>query len=98
SLMLVFLLSMGEFSVPNFLRFQVLPVLSFTEFTASYNFGSATAAAAPLAALAFAGVLLETAFFKGRVFTYRGALGALRMPLGTWKPPLMVAVVAFCLL
>src|SRR5262245_14826331 len=32
SLVLVFLLSMGEFSVPNFLRYPVLPVLSFTEF------------------------------------------------------------------
>ncbi len=38
SLVLVFLLAMGELSVPSFLRYPVLPVLSFTQFTASYNF------------------------------------------------------------
>src|SRR2546428_6107855 len=53
SLVLVFLLAMGELSVPSFLRYPVLPVLSFTQFTASYNFGAATAAACPLAAILF---------------------------------------------
>src|SRR5207249_7278675 len=39
SLVLVFLLAMGELSVPSFLRYPVLLVLSFTQFAASYNFG-----------------------------------------------------------
>src|SRR5947207_10056525 len=55
SLVLVFLLAMAELSVPSFLRYPVLPVLSFTQFTASYDFGAATAAAVPLAAIAFVG-------------------------------------------
>src|SRR6266581_1355879 len=71
SLVLVFLLAIGELSVPSFLRYPVLPVLSFTQFAASYNFGAATAAAVPLAALAFLGVLVEAALLQNRVFTFR---------------------------
>src|SRR5437762_6671876 len=66
SLVLVFLLAMGELSVPRFLRYQVLPVLSFTQFTASYNFGAATAAAVPLAVIAFVGVLVESVLLRDR--------------------------------
>src|SRR3989440_11080041 len=36
-LVLVFLLAIGELSVPSFFRYPVLPVLSFTPFAASYN-------------------------------------------------------------
>src|SRR5207253_3669241 len=85
SLVLVFLLAMGELSVPSFLRYPVLPVLSFTEFAASYNFGAATAAAVPLAAIAFIGVFVESAFFQDRVFTFRSFGRGLVVPLGRWK-------------
>jgi iron(III) transport system permease protein len=51
---LVFLLSLGEFGVPAFLRYQVFPVESFTQFSAFYNFGAATAATVPLALIALA--------------------------------------------
>jgi len=71
SLVLVILLAIGELSVPSFLRYPVLPVLSFTQFAASYNFGAAAAAAAPLAALAFVGVLIESTVLQNRVFTFR---------------------------
>jgi iron(III) transport system permease protein len=96
SLVLVFLLSIGEFSVPNFLRFQVLPVLSFTEFTASYDFGAATAAALPLAAIAVAGAVLEIAFLRERVFAYRGTAGVLRGNLRRWKWTAFMVVVVLC--
>src|SRR5260370_5545578 len=71
SLVLVFLLAIGELSVPSFLRFPVLPVLSFTQFAASYNFGAATAAALPLPALAFLCVLLDSSPLRDRGFTSR---------------------------
>jgi iron(III) transport system permease protein len=86
SLVLVFLLAIGELSVPSFFRFPVLPVLSFTQFAASYNFGAATAAAVPLAALAFLGVLFESAFLRDRVFTFRSIGRGLVVPLDRWKP------------
>jgi ABC-type Fe3+ transport system permease subunit len=41
---LVFLLALGEFGAPQFLRYAVFPVESFTQFSAFYNFGAATAA------------------------------------------------------
>src|SRR5258708_26511673 len=48
SLVLVFLLSMGELGAPAFLRLSVFPVASFTQSSAFYNFGAATAAATPI--------------------------------------------------
>src|SRR2546427_3373488 len=86
SLVLVFLLAIGELSVPSFLRYPVLPVLSFTQFAASYNFGAATAAAVPLAALAFLGVLIESALLRNRVYTFRSTGRGLVIPLDRWKP------------
>ncbi len=85
SLVLVFLLAIGELSVPSFLRYPVLPVLSFTQFAASYNFGAATAAAVPLATLAFVGVLVESTVLKNRVFTFRSIDCGLEISLGRWK-------------
>jgi len=92
SLVLVFLLAIGELSVPSFLRYPVLPVLSFTQFAASYNFGAAAAAAVPLAALALAGVLIESAFLQNRLFTFRNIGRGLLIPLGRWK--LIAAAIA----
>src|SRR5229473_2722587 len=85
SLVLVFLLAIGELSVPSFLRYPVLPVLSFTQFAASYNYGAATAAAVPLAALAFLGVLIESSILQNRVFTFRSTGRGLQVRLGRWK-------------
>ena len=86
SLVLVFLLAIGELSVPSFLRYPVLPVLSFTQFAASYNFGAATAAAIPLAALALLGVLIESALLQNRVFTFRSIGRGLLISMGGWNP------------
>src|SRR5260370_37637588 len=80
-LVLVFLLAVGELSVPSFLRYPVLPVLSFTQFTASYNFGAATAAAFPLAVIAFVGVLAAPTFLRDRHYTFRSTGQTLFIPL-----------------
>src|SRR5260370_24152685 len=85
SLVLVFLLAIGELSVPSFLRYPVLPVLSFTQFAASYNFGAATAAAVPLAALVFLGVLIQSALLRNHVFTFRIICPGLLISLRRWK-------------
>jgi iron(III) transport system permease protein len=85
SLVLVFLLAIGELSVPSFLRYPVLPVLSFTQFAAAYNFGAATAAAIPLAALAFVGVFIESTLLQNRVFTFRSVGRGLVISLGHWR-------------
>ncbi len=97
SLVLVFLLAMGELSVPSFLRYPALPVLSFTQFAASYNFGAATAAAVPLAAIAFVGVLVESAFLRDRDYTFRSTGQTLFISLRHWKSPLATLMAALCL-
>jgi iron(III) transport system permease protein len=99
SLVLVFLLAIGELSVPSFLRYPTLPVLSFTEFAASYNFGAATAAAVPLAALAFLGVFIESALLRDRVFAFRSVGRGLVISLRSWKSflPLIVGLISVAL-
>jgi iron(III) transport system permease protein len=96
SLVLVFLLAMGDLSVPSFLRYPVLPVLSFTQFTASYNFGAATAAAVPLAAIALAGVFVESAVLRERNYRFRSTGRTLFIALRHWKNPLAVLMAALC--
>src|SRR5438270_11242095 len=96
SLVLVFLLAMGELSVPSFLRYPVLPVLSFTQFTASYNFGAATAAAVPLAVIAFVGVFVESALLRDRDYRFRSTGHTLFISLRYWKNPLVTLIAAVC--
>ena len=81
SAMLVFLLSFGEFSVPNFLRYDVFPVESFTQFSAFYNFKAATAAAVPLAAVTLILLLAEAAFLRERTYQLRPSPELDRLPL-----------------
>ncbi len=66
--LIVFLLSFGEFTVPNFLRYDVFPVESFTQFSAFYNFKAATAAAVPLAAITLILLAIESEFLKNKTY------------------------------
>ncbi len=69
SAMLVFILAFGEFSVPDFLRYDVFPVESFVRFSAFYDFRAATAAALPLVAVTLILLAVEAVFLRER--TYR---------------------------
>ncbi len=71
SAMLIFLLVFGEFSVPNYLRFDVFPVESFTQFSAFYNFKAATAAAVPLVAVTLVLLFAEAFFLRERTYQLR---------------------------
>lgn len=104
SLVLVFLLTLGEFGAPSFLRVDVFPVASFTQLTAFYNFGAATAAALPLIAVALLGLTVEQRALRGKEFqfgweglrnTWRLPLGRARMAAGlvvAWATLMLVAV------
>ncbi|NOY23230.1 MAG: iron ABC transporter permease [Acidobacteria bacterium] len=88
SAILVFLLSFGEFGVPNFLRYDVFPVESFTQFSAFYNFKAATAAAVPLAALTLAILAGEVWFLRKKGSQLRpspDAATAFPIPLGKYR-------------
>lgn len=98
--MLVFLLTLGEFGVPAFLRYDVFPVESFTQFSAFYNFGAATAAAAPLVLVTFAVLVLESLFLREKTCQLRPTPDAGRsplIPLGPYRNGCLAAVSLLCL-
>ncbi|MEQ1887491.1 MAG: ABC transporter permease subunit, partial [Bryobacteraceae bacterium] len=94
SLILVFLLSMGEFGAPAFLRLSVFPVASFTQSSAFYNFGAATAAAIPLIAVVIAGLLIARRVLQNKEYSFRWAVhqNPTRIPLGRNTPLIFFAV------
>lgn len=90
---LVFLLSLGEFGVPSFLRFEVFPVESFAQFSAFYNFDAATAAALPLGLVTLVLLLFEGLLLRSRVYALRQGRKATResvIALGSRKPLLLM--------
>jgi iron(III) transport system permease protein len=93
--LIVFILTLGEFGVPSFLRFDVYPVESFTQFSAFYNFNTATAAAIPLGLITLVVLIIERLFLRKKTFIFR-TMGSekkmLVVPLGKSKPFFMVAV------
>jgi iron(III) transport system permease protein len=96
SLVLVFLLSMGEFGAPAFLRLSVFPVASFTQSSAFYNFGAATAAAMPVIAVVLVGLLAVERVLHKKTYSFRwgGQPAFDRIPLGRKRPFALMAVIA----
>jgi len=98
---LVFLLAMGEVSVPMFLRYPVFPVETLIQFSAMYDFGMASAAAVPLMLVSLLLILAERAF----VDTQAGVISArivsrrpLIIGLGSGRMPATLAVALIALL
>ncbi|MDQ1470217.1 MAG: iron(III) transport system permease protein, partial [Bryobacterales bacterium] len=93
---LAFVMAAGEFTVPQYLRYDTFPVLSFTRFSASYDFAAATAAAAPMAMVVLVIIAIEARYVKGDQAPSR-ASGAnnLSFPLGRYRWPAFVAAGTF---
>ena len=68
---LVFLLAAGDLAVPMYLRTDVFPTVSFTEFAAAYRFGTATALAIPLVLLALLVLGVEARIVPARIASLR---------------------------
>lgn len=97
---LVFILTLGEFSVPMFLRLDVLPVESFIQFSAFYNFGAGAAAAIPLVIITFLAFILERKFLREKTYQIRPVPGeeqALLIKLGSSKWWIFTSIGFFCL-
>ncbi|NOY26060.1 MAG: iron ABC transporter permease [Oligoflexia bacterium] len=93
--LLVFLLALGEFSVPGYLRYDVFPVEAFTRFSAFYDFQGATAATVPLALIVALLLLIERFSLRERSWRLVVApaqVSALRIPLGPGRLPLSIIV------
>jgi len=96
---LVFLLSMGEFSVPMFLRYDVFPVESFIRFSAFSDERAGTAAAVPLLVTAFVLLFLEGRFLKNRMYRLQPAAESGCSPvieLGRYRRPATLVPGVFC--
>lgn len=99
SSILIFLLALGEFSVPMFLRYDVFPVASFTQFSAFYNTSAGTAFVVPLIMIAFLILLVERKFLREKTYQLKPASGeeTLVIRLGKARWPLFSLVIIFCL-
>jgi iron(III) transport system permease protein len=98
---LVFILTLGEFSVPMFLRYDVFPVESFTQFSAFYNYEAGTAAAIPLLFITFLVLLVERVFLREKTYQlqpFPEAGQGLRIRLGTMRWWVFVLISSFCFL
>ncbi len=73
--LVIFLLAVGEFSVPMTLRYDVFPVEILTQFSAFYDFGAATAAAVPLALLTVTVLIMEGLFSRAPRPSMRAFMG-----------------------
>ncbi len=96
---LVFLLTLGEFGVPTFLRYDVFPVESFTQFSAFYNFGAATAAAAPLVIITFIVLVIERIFLREKTYQLHPAVGgdkSSKINLGAYRKWFLIIVILLC--
>lgn len=103
SWLLVFILALGEFSVPALFRLDVFSAESFTLFSAMYDFKAATVQSLPLAAFALLFILLEGLVMspaRGRFVSapLSGRAGLLTMELGRYRLPALAAVMAGALI
>ncbi len=95
SALLVFVLCLGEFSVPSYLRYQVFSVESFTQFSAVYDFGSATAQSMPLAVIALLLLVAESRYSRKSLFLSTPLVSGtktLEIALGRSRPYLFILV------
>jgi iron(III) transport system permease protein len=87
----VFLLTLGEVSVPTFLRYPVYPLEILTQFAAFYDFSTATVAAIPLLIITAVILVLEMRYLHTPVLELHasdpGRRGA-GIALGFWRFPL----------
>ena len=98
SSILVFLLALGEVSVPMFLRYDVFPVESFTQFSAFYNYSTGTAFVIPLIIITFFVLWGERRFLRDKTYQVKTASGeeTLLVSLGNTQWLLFTVVSIFC--
>ncbi len=96
---LIFLLSIGEISVPMYLRFPVYPVETLTQFAAFYDFRAANVAASPLFLLTLIILGLQTGLHKRVLQLGRRTPGAemALIALGRWRGLVLALLLALAI-
>lgn len=85
SFLLVFILSFGEYSVANFLRYAIFPLESFTAFSAFYDFKTATVLAMPMLLVALIVLSAEQFFAHRHPLQFGSSYRAELIPLGRYQ-------------
>jgi len=100
AMLITFVLVVGEFGVPAFLRYPVFSTEVFTQFAAFLNITAAVAMSLPLALLVLVGLGVERYLLRHRVrFLARvRAQNGLRMRLERWRTAAGAAAWAWALL
>ncbi|RUM74500.1 MAG: hypothetical protein DSZ12_05405 [Sulfurovum sp.] len=96
SFILVFILSIGELSVANFLRFDIFPMESFVQFSAFYDFKTATLLTMPLLLIVAIILSVESHFLSKKNLHLRSYMHPLTIPLGKLRRPLLGTVMLLC--
>ena len=96
---LIFLLSIGEISVPMYLRFPVYPVETLTQFAAFYDFRAANVAASPLFLLTLIILGLQTGLHRQVLQLGRRTPSAemALIALGRWRGPTLALLLALAI-
>ncbi len=95
SFLLVFILSFGEFSVANFLRYPIFPMESFTHFSAFYDFKMATVTAMPMVAMALIIKFIMNKFTVG--YRFKTTQKIKKIELNRYQTPLLILMIGLAL-
>ncbi|HYP27535.1 MAG TPA: iron ABC transporter permease [Blastocatellia bacterium] len=88
--LIIFILAISEFGVPGLLRVPVFTTEVFTTFSALYDFGAATALAAPLVLLALmTGIMVKLITGERLLTTRRSSHPGLPINAGRWQAPML---------
>ncbi len=86
AMLLTFVLVVGEFGVPAYLRYPVFSGAVFTQFAAFLNIQAAVVTSLPLALLVVVGLAVERYWLRQQVgFLARARTTPLIAPLGRWR-------------
>ena len=97
-MLITFVLVVGEFGVPAYLRYPVFSGAVFTQFAAFLDIRAAVVTSIPLAVLVLAGIVVERYWLRARVqFLGRARLIPVVAPLGRWRVVASTAAWLFAL-
>jgi len=98
-MLLTFMLVIGEFGVPAYLRYPVFSGAVFTQFAAFLDVKAAVVTSIPLAALVLGGVAIERYWLRAKVqFLARARTVSVVAPLGAWRGAASVAGWSYALI
>jgi len=98
SFLLVFIFTVSELSVANFLHFDIFPMQSFMQFSAFYDFTTATVYAMPLLVIVLGLLGIMAILLRQTPLAYKSYQHPLIFPLKGMQFPFQMAVVLLSIL